>query len=153
MKKNTKWLSLIGVLVFGVVISYIYLLSKPTSSSTTSSPQNTTTTSSDSLTISNIKENRPESGIYQIQGYVVKKYTCPPCSQGAQCKPCMRNNIVISEDNDLLESYNLSDRELIVFTENPNLFELKKRYQFTLKITNSKSTNEQLNDIELIAFK
>ena len=117
--------------------------------------KNTTYPQSSNFTfypIHEIKQNKFNSGTYNTEGYVVKIYTCPPCPKGALCKPCMRDNIIISENNNLLEAYSLSDKEMILFVNNPKQFELGKKYQFSIKILDYKSTGEQINDIDLIGY-
>lgn len=68
------------------------------------------------------------------------------------CKPCMRDNIVISMNEKIFESYLLTEDELIVFTENPERFKLGKKYKFIIKILDYKSTGEPINDIELVEY-
>jgi len=102
--------------------------------------------------IHEIKQNKFSSGIYNTGGYVVKIYTCPSCPNGAQCKPCMRDNIVISENNRFLETYSLSNKEMVLFAVNPKQFELGKKYQFSIKVLNYKSTGEPINDVEIIGY-
>lgn len=102
--------------------------------------------------IHEIKLNKFDSGTYNTEGYVVKIYTCPPCPKGAQCKPCMKDNIVISENNKLLETYSLSDKEMILFVNSPKQFELGEKYIFSMKILNYKSTGEPINDVEVIGY-
>ena len=102
--------------------------------------------------INDINSKKFAQEIYETEGFVAKIYTCPPCPPNALCKPCMRNNIVISEENKILESYNLSDKEIIVFTENAETFELNKKYFFKIKITDRKTTSQTANDIELLAY-
>ncbi len=104
------------------------------------------------LLIHELKDSNYTSGNYNVDGYVVKIYTCPPCPKGAMCKPCMRDNIVISENNALLDSYSPSSSEIIIFTNNPKQFELGKKYKFSIRITDYKSTGEPLNNIELLGY-
>jgi hypothetical protein len=105
------------------------------------------------LKIQEIKAQKPAPGIYETEGFVAKIYTCPPCPPNAQCKPCMRDNIVISEENKSLDSYDLTDREIIVFTQETKTFEKGKKYLFKIRITDKKTTSEAINDIELLGFK
>lgn len=102
--------------------------------------------------IHEIKLNKFNSGTYNTEGYIVKIYICPSCPKGAQCKPCMRDNIVISENNKLLETYSLSDKEMVLFADNPNQFDLGKKYKFSIKILDYKTTGEPINDIEVIGY-
>jgi len=68
-----------------------------------------------------------------VWGFVSKIYTCPPCPAGAQCKPCMRDNIVLSEQDKKLESYTLADGDIIVFTKAPQRFQLGARVVLEVK--------------------
>lgn len=102
--------------------------------------------------VNNIKQNNLVSGTYNTEGFVAKIYTCPPCPKGAMCEMCMRDNIVISMDGKILESYSLSEKELIIFAENPGQFKLGKKYKFTIRILDYKSTGEPINDVELVGY-
>jgi hypothetical protein len=106
------------------------------------------------LKISQIKEQKPQEGIFITQGFIAKIYVCPPCPKGLLCKPCMGNNIVISEDKKNLETFDLTSRELIIFVKDAAKKMVKgKQYSFTVKLTARKSTSEPLNDVELISYK
>lgn len=102
--------------------------------------------------ISEIKSQNLSSGIYYTDGYVIKKYTCPPCPSGALCKPCMGSNIVISESDKIIQEYNLTNSEIILFTNNPEKFELGKKYQFNINILENRTTTEPINNIEIIDY-
>ena len=115
-------------------------------------PQQNSAADDNFYSISELKQNNFNTGEFTTEGYVVKIYTCPICPAGYQCKPCMRNNLIISENNQFLANYALTNKELIVFTDNIQPFELGQRYKFTVKILDSKSTTEPINDIELTGF-
>jgi hypothetical protein len=110
--------------------------------------------------IHEIKQNNLSRGYYNTEGYVSKVYGCAPCPVGAQCGMCMAPNIVISEENRTLEIYELSDKDLIIFTAsflesynvNKNLFKIGEKYRFSVNFTDYKSTNEKINDVYLIGF-
>jgi len=102
--------------------------------------------------ISQLKGKNLNSGTYNTEGYVVRKHECPPCPKGAMCKPCMGDNIVISEMNKLLDTYSLTNNEMIIFVKNPNQFELGKKYSFSVNVRESKSTSEPINDVELTGY-
>ncbi len=89
--------------------------------------------------------------MFETEGFVAKIYTAPPCPPDTPCKPSMKDNIVISENNKTLETYDLSDKELILFTDKTAELELGKKYNVKIKITDAKTTGEDLNDIELIS--
>ena len=110
------------------------------------------TSNFDTYNIREIKQNNFTSGNFNTEGYVVKIYTCPPCPKDALCKPCMRENIVVSENNQPLEAYSLTDEEIIIFVQYPNQFELGKKYRFSIKISDYKSTGEPINDIDLVGY-
>ncbi len=102
--------------------------------------------------IHGLKQKNLTSGNFSVEGWVVKIYTCPVCPEGASCKPCMKDNIVISESDKLLGAYALTEKEMIVFSSNPGQFELGKKYRFSIKISDYRSTGEPINDIELVGY-
>lgn len=102
--------------------------------------------------VSQFKDKNPSSGTYNTEGYIVKKYECPPCPKGAMCKTCMEDNIVISEINKVLDTYSLHNTEMIIFVKNPDQFEVGKKYRFSVQVRESKSTSEPINDIELVGY-
>ena len=103
--------------------------------------------------INEIKTQNLAPGIYETEGFVIKIYTCPKCPPDTLCKPCMKDNIVASEENKNLDSYDLSNKEIIIFTNQTELFEKGNKYLFKIKITDKKSTSEPINDIELLGSK
>lgn len=104
-------------------------------------------------TVADFKKAAHQAGVYQLVGFVVKKYDCPDCPDGAQCKPCMKDNIVISDSAKLIDDYNLSDNELILFTIKPNSFDLKTKYSFIVRVTDQNTTGESINDLELVSYQ
>lgn len=94
--------------------------------------------------IHEIKKSKPGS-TYTTQGYVVYKYQCPPCPDGAQCKPCMRENVVISEQNKIFENYNdLGDTELVVLAEKTGELQLGEKYYFIVSTHGSAGDSSDL---------
>lgn len=84
--------------------------------------------------IHEINKMKPGS-TYTTEGYVVYKYECPPCVPPNECKPCMGENVVISEKNNNLENYNgVGETELIIYAENTDKLELVKKYYFIVSI-------------------
>jgi len=104
----------------------------------------------DFISIGEINKKKPDSGIFETRGFIARIFTCPPCPPEAQCKPCMKDNILISEKNKYLETYDLTERELIVFTNEAKTFSKGKEYKLKVKITDVKTTTADLNDIELV---
>ena len=146
MEKSIKIL-LFHLLILGVVYA----------STEAKSPLfNTTATIPESpiYQIKDFKSRNLKSGVLRIEGYIVKIYTCPPCPEGASCKPCMEDNIVISENNKIIENYSQVARtELIVFVKNPREFKLGRKYKLLVKIRDVKSTLEPINDLELVSYE
>ena len=101
--------------------------------------------------ISQIKRGMIPDKIFYTEGFVAKIYSCPPCPEGALCKPCMRDNIIISENNQPLSEYHLTEKELIIFVSNPNQFQLGKKIKLLVMMSDRKSTSDLINDLELVA--
>ena len=150
---------MIKILFLFSIISFVQLNScsekngsanKSSNESVTINTNQTKIGSGKFLKISELNKQKPEKGIFETKGFVAKVYTCPPCPPNSQCKPCMRNNIVVSEDNKSLDGYDLTDKKILVFTDQAESFVAGKQYQFTIKITNTKTTATNLNDVELI---
>lgn len=143
---------LILVFVVNLIRNKSFIVSQPPDFS--ARPTISNSASLDFYQIHELKQSKIiTSGNYITEGYVVKKYTCPPCPKGFYCKECMDNNIIISENNKLLAVYSLTDKDLIIFTDNPDKFELNKKYRFSIEITEYKSTNEPLNNIKLVEYE
>ena len=151
MTKSHLLVIIIGIFLVFSGISYYNLTSR-----------NAVTTNRDYPTIQNfnfysineIKQKGLAIGTYNTEGYVVKIYECPRCPQWALCKACMGNNIVISQNNKILDEYTLlTNNEIILFTNNPRQFELGKKYSFSINILDYKSTDEPINDIEIIGYR
>jgi hypothetical protein len=87
------------------------------------------------------------AGQYIVEGYVVKTYTCPPCPPQDQCKPCMRNHILLSDNTELLTSYSVTDNYILLYTEDALQFTLKGRYEFTIEAIPSR------HEGKILAFK
>ena len=78
-------------------------------------------------------------------------YKCPPCPPGAMCKPCIPNNIVVTDN---IEEKDLSKiKRLRIHTDKPEQFELKKKYLFTVKVKGTLPLDRAITDVELISFE
>lgn len=97
--------------------------------------------------VSNINDvNRNKPVFFSIKAFVIDIYNCPPCPEGAMCKPCMGDNVTIS---DTVSSGNSSNTNLRVFIKNQEQFQLNKKYFFALKLTKLYSDN----DTELVSYE
>lgn len=103
--------------------------------------------------IHEIKEGALPPGEYRTEGFVAKVYVCPPCPPPAMCKPCMRENIVVSEGKVRLDAYRLTEREMILFVRDTLPFRIGRRYRFTIRITEGRSTSEPINDAEVLDYR
>ena len=103
--------------------------------------------------IEEINKKEINYGTYHTVGYVVKIYECPACPEGALCKPCMVDNIVISHEKKELEVYSPGEKDLIVFVDDPKSFKLGKKYLFLIKILDVKTTDQSANNVKLVYFE
>ncbi len=103
--------------------------------------------------ISSLKQKAPNEGEFLLRGYVSKIYTCPPCPPGATCKPCIGDNIVLSEKKKVIDSYRLEEGDLVIFVKKPSEFRLGKRYLCKIKVLSSRTTSSKMNDLELVSSK
>jgi hypothetical protein len=151
MNKKLVWIFVAVLIVVGGVFCSLYKWQSPQTDvkNTSTYPQISNFTF---YPIHEIKLNKLNSGTYNTEGYVAKIYACPICPKGARCKTCMRDNIVISEDNKQLDSYLLSDKEMILFVDTPKQFELGKKYVFSIKILDYNTTTEPINNIEVVGY-
>jgi hypothetical protein len=106
------------------------------------------------ITIRELKDSSPATGFFNVDGYVAKIFSCPPCPAGADCMPCMEENIVISEQAKTIEAYtSISQSEMIIFAQNPErFFTSGENYFFSIRVRDQRTTDEPINDIELIGF-
>ncbi len=98
----------------------------------------------------------PGAGTFVVEGFVAKVYTCPPCPPGAMCKPCMGDNVVLSDAPAPIADYaGLGARDLIVFV--PSRADLDRlavgrRVRLTVRARGTKTTSRPMNDLELLAI-
>ncbi|HYV24148.1 MAG TPA: hypothetical protein VE969_02840 [Pyrinomonadaceae bacterium] len=103
------------------------------------------------LTFDDLKKNDGIEGQFRIEGYVLDIYKCPPCPPRAMCKPCIPDNVVIT---DTAEPKDLSKvNRLRVFTEKPEQFEQKKKYSFTVKLKQPFPAGQAINTVDLVSFE
>lgn len=105
------------------------------------------------LSISAINQKKLSFGIYETVGYVVKVYRCPPCPEGALCKPCIGNYIVVSQEKIEFDLHQVTDKQVIIFVDENTEFLIGKRYRFLVRILDVKTTDQAANNIQLIYSK
>lgn len=103
------------------------------------------------LTFTDLQRNDSIEGTFRIVGYVLDIYKCPPCPPGAMCKPCIPDNIVVTDN---IEEKDFSRiKRLRISTDKPEQFELKKKYSFTVKIKGKVPPGRAISDVELVSFE
>ena len=106
------------------------------------------------MTVAALLASRPTRGTIVIIGYVAKVYHCPPCPTDAQCKPCMGDNLVLSDTPHRLESYaDMNADEVIVFGEQTALdaLALGSRYQVEVEVTARRFASQPVPDLRLLS--
>lgn len=103
------------------------------------------------LTFDDLQKNEGIDGPFRIEGYVLDIYKCPPCPPGAMCKPCIPDNVVIT---DTAEPKDLSKvSRLRIFTEKTDQFEQKKKYSFTVKLKRPFPARQAITTVDLVSFE
>ena len=76
---------------------------------------------------------------------VVDTYTCPPCPPGMQCKPCIGDHVLVSDE--------ASDKKktLTVLAKDPEQYIKEKKYTFLIKL--HKDGKKQVFEAVLIKEK
>lgn len=103
-------------------------------------------------TVAAFKKLAPQSGSYAVYGYVSLIYTCPPCPPDALCKPCMPDNIVLTDSYEEGANYSTPGVRLVILTDQTDKLQKGKKYLVELKVEQSSSFNFGLNDLTLIKF-
>lgn len=110
-------------------------------------------------TIAELNQSNFNTGTYHTEGYVAVLWGDCGCPEEApNCEPCLLNKVIISQENkkfDELRLNELSNKELVVFSEGGEVYKLKKgkKYLFLIQILDVKTTKQKLNNIKLIYFK
>jgi hypothetical protein len=101
------------------------------------------------LTFKDLQKNDLE-GPFRIEAYVIQTYKCPPCPAGMQCKPCLGDHIVVTDDVD--EKDPAQTKRLRIFTSKPEQFEMKKKYSFVVKVRGKLPKDRAIENVNLISF-
>jgi len=103
------------------------------------------------LTFGDLKAGKPVRGPFRIAAYVLDIYKCPPCPPPNQCKPCIPDNVVVTDDIDAGDLSKIN--RLRIYTDKPDAFELKKKYVFTVKIKGAQIEGRAIDSVELVGFE
>jgi len=101
------------------------------------------------LTFNDLQKNDLD-GPFRIEGFVIQTYKCPPCPAGMQCKPCLGDHIVVTDNVDEKDPGLI--KRLRIFTGKPEQFALKKKYSFTVKVRGKRQTGHAVEEVDLIRF-
>ena len=103
------------------------------------------------LTFDDLRAGKQVDGPFRITAYVLDIYECPPCPPPNQCKPCIPDNIVVTDD---IEAKNLSQiKRLRIYTDKTDRFERKKKYVFTVKIKGTAPADRAIDFVDLVGFE
>ena len=103
------------------------------------------------LTFDDLKTGKPARGPFRVTAYVLDIYKCPPCPPPNQCKPCIPDNIVVTDETDAKDLSRI--KRLRIYTDKTDQFEAKKKYVFTVKIKGSAPAGRPIDSVELVGFE
>lgn len=102
------------------------------------------------LTFNDLQKNDSIAGPFRIVGYVIDVYRCPPCPERMQCKPCLGDHVIVTDNID--EKDPALIKRLRIFTDKPEQFELKKKYLFTAKVRGKMLKGQPIYDVDVVSF-
>ena len=103
------------------------------------------------LRFDDLKAGKSVNGPFRIAAYVLDVYKCPPCPPPNQCKPCIPDNIVVTDD---IKAKDLSQiKRLRIYTDKADQFEAKKKYLFTVKVKGNAPAGRPIESVELVEFE
>jgi hypothetical protein len=85
------------------------------------------------LTIAQLKRSPPIGQIVRVVGYVIGSYFCPPCPEGAECKPCSSESAIFIADAPS-SSLSSSAAFATIAASNPAQFERARQYRFEIEV-------------------
>jgi hypothetical protein len=98
------------------------------------------------------KQLRADS-LHKVSGYISFQYRCPPCPDGALCKACMEDNIVLSETQQRLTNYSgLGDSSIIIYTKGSVEVKFDKVVVATIRVRKGAKASRGLDNLELISL-
>lgn len=86
-----------------------------------------------------------------VVGHVASIYACPPCPEGAVCKPCIGDHVVLSDTRKALTQ--LADDDVVVFMGDPHQLKLGDRRRFTVQVCGHHTTDATPSDLALVAYE
>lgn len=101
------------------------------------------------LTFADLENHNSSVANFRIVGVVLDTYKCPPCPAGAMCKPCIGDHIVITDESGQKDPTLI--KRLRIFNEKPEQFQLKRKYQFTVKVRGKLQPGQPIRDVDLVS--
>ena len=89
------------------------------------------------VTISKLNALKENIDCITVEGFIYGIYKCPPCPEGATCKPCASPQFYIHTDKE--EDINIKTgrryriSETTIYAENTCQLQLNKRYVFSIE--------------------
>ncbi|MCB0322986.1 MAG: hypothetical protein KDD69_05410 [Bdellovibrionales bacterium] len=102
--------------------------------------------------IAELNDMAPTTGRFRIQGYVLRRFMCPPCPDGARCEPCNGNHVVVSDYRGPLDSSLNARHQAVLFCDDPTKLDRERRYVFEVELLDSHSTASRLKDLRLLSY-
>jgi hypothetical protein len=95
------------------------------------------------ISVRDIRGHTLKTGVYVIEGFVIRQYVCPPCPPDMGCEPCRRgNSIAISSENKLSTKDGDPVDEVLLVTANPSEFTTGRKYHFVVDISDQILPND-----------
>jgi hypothetical protein len=95
--------------------------------------------------------DKATSDTIRVKAYVFDIYVCPPCPEGAMCKPCIENNFTAVEEKPVDPFKVAHEKRVRVFMERPDSLKVGKQYLFVVRFRNKTTSPE--DNLTLISFK
>ena len=87
--------------------------------------------------LSQVKENKEDT--LEFKAKVKSVYKCPPCPEGAQCKPCIGDHVEVTDGN--------KEHNIRVFTHQLSIFNMGSSYLFLVRF---RSKFHRVDNVELV---
>jgi len=107
----------------------------------------------ETVRIAELKKTGVASTTYEIQGFVVGKYECPPCLETEKCQVCpnQKNAIIVDDSAPLTPESPLADSQITIFTDDTKQLDLGRRYELKILCQPGKNQKEfHLSNYRLI---
>lgn len=90
-------------------------------------------------TVKLFEVNGSKEDTLEFKAKVKSIYKCPPCPEGAQCKPCIGDHVEVTDGN--------KEHDIRVFTHEPSLFKEGTSYRFLVRF---RSKYHRIENVELV---